>query len=83
MPEILALRKGMWEHVASRQHKPLKVFPFGNDANEAMLYGTVSYGLKNGKRSEVDWAARAHLLETEGGDEDGLLPSVSGMLAPS
>lgn len=56
----------MWEHVASRKHKPLKVFPFGPNANEVMLYGTVGYGLKNGKSSEIDWAARAHLVEDGG-----------------
>ncbi len=65
--EILALRKGMWEHVASRQHKPLKVFPFGEHANEVMLYGTIGYGLRNGKRSEMEWAGRAHLVK-DGGD---------------
>ena len=64
--DILAFRKGMWEHVASRKHKPLKVFPFGQNANEVMLYGTVGYGLKSGKNSEIDWAARAHLVEDEG-----------------
>jgi hypothetical protein len=57
------MRKGMWEHVASRDHKPLKVFPFGPDANEVMLQGTVSYGLKNGKPASVDWAAHAHLVK--------------------
>lgn len=56
----------MWDHVASRDHKPLKIFPFGEHANEVMLYGTVSYGLKNGKSSEVDWAGRAHLVKDGG-----------------
>jgi len=64
--EILALRKGMWEHVASRKHKPLKVFPYGPNSDEVMLYGTVVYGLKNGNTSGLDWAARAHFVE-EGG----------------
>ena len=55
----------MWEHVASRQHTPVKVFPFGANADEVMLYGTVAYGLKSGKSNVVDWAARAHLVEED------------------
>ncbi|EMD90490.1 hypothetical protein COCC4DRAFT_159871 [Bipolaris maydis ATCC 48331] len=61
--EILALRKAMWETVSSRAHAPLKIFPFGPDANEVMLYGTVKYGLKVGGESSKDWAARAHLVK--------------------
>lgn len=53
----------MWEHVASRSHKPEKIFPFGPNADEVMIYGTVSYGLKNGKSNEITWAARAHLFK--------------------
>ncbi|KAF3047900.1 hypothetical protein E8E11_000166 [Didymella keratinophila] len=64
--EILALRKGMWEKVASRKHKAIKIFPFGPDSNECMLYGTVQYGLKAGGESGVDWAARAHLVKDGG-----------------
>lgn len=51
--EILAIRKGMWEKVASRLHSPLKIFPFGENANEAMLYGTVAYVLKDGRKADV------------------------------
>ncbi|KAJ4406368.1 hypothetical protein N0V91_004577 [Didymella pomorum] len=61
--EILALRKGMWEKVASRKHKAIKIFPFGPNSDECMLYGTVEYGLKAGGESGVDWAARAHLVK--------------------
>lgn len=68
------MRKGMWEHVASRSHKPEKIFPFGPNADEIMVYGTVSYGLKNGKSKQITWAMRAHLVKME----DGLLPSISG-----
>ncbi|KAF2455912.1 hypothetical protein BDY21DRAFT_349065 [Lineolata rhizophorae] len=63
--EILALRKSMWEKVASRRHMPLKVFPFGPNAQEVMLYGTVEYGLKDGRKAFVDWAARAHLTKVD------------------
>lgn len=57
------MRKGMWEHVSSRSHKPEKIFPFGPNADEVMIYGTVSYGLKNGKSNDITWAARANLLK--------------------
>lgn len=53
----------MWEKVASRHHKPLKVFPYGSKSNEVMLFGTVHYGLKDGRKASVDWAARARLVK--------------------
>jgi hypothetical protein len=34
-------------------HTPLKIFPFGPDSNEFMLYGTVAYTLKDGRKSNV------------------------------
>lgn len=57
----------MWEKVASRSHKPLKIFPFGQNADDVMLYGTVQYTFKAGGEASVDWAARAHLVK-DGGD---------------
>jgi hypothetical protein len=65
MPEILALRKSMWEKVSSRSHNPIKIFPFGSYSDEVMLYGTVKYGLKSGGESELDWAARAKLVKED------------------
>jgi hypothetical protein len=64
--EILALRKSLWEKVASRSHNPIKIFPFGAYADEVMLYGTVKYGMKAGGENEVDWAARAKLVKEDG-----------------
>jgi hypothetical protein len=56
----------MWEKVSSRAHKPLKVYPYGPDSDELMLFGTVNYGLKTGEASNKDWAARAHLVKEDG-----------------
>jgi hypothetical protein len=56
----------MWEKVNRRKHTALKVFPFGPNSNEVMLYGTVDYGLKDGREATVDWAARAHLVKHNG-----------------
>jgi len=61
--EILQMRKGMWSAVAARLHTPSKVFPFGPGADEVMLYGTVDYTLKDGKKATVEWAARAKLIK--------------------
>ncbi|KAI9816455.1 MAG: hypothetical protein M1827_001587 [Pycnora praestabilis] len=64
--EILVFRKAMWDLVASRHHKPIKVFPYGSDPEEVMLHGTVAYGMKNGKQAQLDWSARAHLVRDGG-----------------
>ncbi|KAH7360576.1 hypothetical protein BKA65DRAFT_188723 [Rhexocercosporidium sp. MPI-PUGE-AT-0058] len=64
--EILALRKGMWATVASRLHTPVKIFPFGSGADELMLFGTVKYELKDGRKAEVEWAARAKMAKVDG-----------------
>ena len=66
IPEILVTRQGMWSAVSARQHRPLKVFPFGGDGLEFMLYGTVEYTFKTGLESGADWAARAVLAEVDG-----------------
>ncbi|TVY73624.1 hypothetical protein LSUE1_G006180 [Lachnellula suecica] len=66
--EILNIRKGMWAQVASRLHSPLKVYPFGEGAEEVMLHGKVAYTLKDGRKAEVDWAARANFVKNESGE---------------
>lgn len=64
--EILAIRQGLWEKVSNRAHFPEKVYPFGANSDEVMLYGTVNYELKDGRKATVDWAARAHMIKEEG-----------------
>lgn len=65
--DILALRHGLWSGpVETRKHTLHKIFPFGPDAHEVMLYGSVDYRLKNGKHVSVDWAGRAVLAEHQG-----------------
>ncbi|KAK7421260.1 hypothetical protein QQZ08_010037 [Neonectria magnoliae] len=58
-----ALREGMWTSVASRKHTLHKVFPFGNDATEVMIYGSVELGMRSGSTVDVDWAGRAQLTK--------------------
>lgn len=65
--DILAFRHGLWSGpVATRKHTISKIFPFGDNSNEVMLYGIVEYGLKNGKEVMVEWAGRAVLTEEKG-----------------
>ncbi|EXJ82157.1 hypothetical protein A1O1_08226 [Capronia coronata CBS 617.96] len=65
--DILTARKGLWSGpVKTRKHKLEKIFPFGKDSNEVMVYGSVDYGLKNGKEVSVEWAGRAIFVEEQG-----------------
>jgi hypothetical protein len=57
----------MWTAVSARQHTAFKIFPFGADSAELMLYGTVAYTLKDDRKAVVDWAGRAELVR-EGAD---------------
>ena len=65
---ILEFRKGLWTGpVKTRLHTLDRIYPFGDNSNEVMLYGHVDYSLKNGKDITVNWAGRANMVE-EGGD---------------
>lgn len=58
----------MWTSVASRKHTLHKIFPFGNDATEVMLYGSVELGMRSGSTVEIDWAGRAQLVKESDGE---------------
>ena len=65
---ILEFRKGLWTGpVKTRLHTLEKIFPFGDQSDEVMLYGRVDYVLKNGKDVTVNWAGRALMVQEEGG----------------
>lgn len=51
----------MWATVAARKHTVHQVFPYGVDAREVMLHGTVHYTLVDGTQNFVEWAGRATL----------------------
>lgn len=58
----------MWEAISSRSHNPIKIFPFGQNSTEMMIYGTVKYVFKEGaKDASKDWAARVNLVQAEDG----------------
>ncbi len=64
--DILKFRKGMWEKVAKRSHHPLQIYAFGAGSDDVMLHGTVSYELKDGKKTSTAWAAKAHFTKEDG-----------------
>ncbi|KAH6643297.1 hypothetical protein BKA67DRAFT_132206 [Truncatella angustata] len=66
--EITTMRHGMWTAVAQRKHTVYKIFPFGSDSQEVMLYGSVEYELRAGDKATVEWGGRAVL---EKSTEDG------------
>lgn len=65
--EIVKMRHGMWEKVASRSHKPGKIYSFGADADDVMLDGTVDFVLKDGKKAGFEWGGRAHFTKEDEG----------------
>ncbi|KAK5165714.1 uncharacterized protein LTR77_008637 [Saxophila tyrrhenica] len=64
--EIIKMRHGMWEKVAQRSHKPEQIYAFGSGSDEVMLNGTVAYVLKDDKKTETVWAAKAHFVKLDG-----------------
>lgn len=56
----------MWEKVAKRSHYPLKIYSSGPSSDEVMLYGTVDYELKDGKKTTVEWSARSNFTQEDG-----------------
>lgn len=69
MTEILPLRHGLWTHVASRNHTPVRIFFSGE--NEIMLYGGVNYRLKADPEKDVyvPWAGRAVFAPQKEGED--------------
>ncbi|KAH7116766.1 hypothetical protein B0J11DRAFT_100520 [Dendryphion nanum] len=56
---IRNLHSGMWNGVPKRLHRPSKIYPFGNDADEVMILGSVEYWPDDGPYVKKDMAARA------------------------
>jgi hypothetical protein len=63
----------MWPRVSSQSYRVSKFFHLGKNADEVMLYGTMAYKMESGRSFSVDWAARAHIANSGGFGEDGLL----------
>ena len=49
----------MWDGVPKRIHRPIKVYPFGNNASEVVIIGSVEYWPDDGAYVKKDMAARA------------------------
>ncbi|GAA5829958.1 hypothetical protein JCM11251_007948 [Rhodosporidiobolus azoricus] len=60
---VRKIRETMWGGVSTRQHKPELVLA-SEDGRVLMLHGTVTYGLRNGKKVDnVGWAAKMVFAE--------------------
>ncbi|EXJ66769.1 uncharacterized protein A1O5_09964 [Cladophialophora psammophila CBS 110553] len=57
--EIRGSRKKAWELVESRYHSIVKVFSATSDGSDLLMIGSAILGLKNGKKIEGDFIARA------------------------
>ena len=70
------IRKGLWEKVSERLHRPQKIFPFGENADEVMLHGTVAFTLKDGRKADVSFALLA-IIFSKG--RKGLMMGLGGL----
>lgn len=64
--DILNFRKGMWEKVKKRSHTPIQIYAFGAGSDDVMLHGTVEYVLKDDRKTDMAWAAKAHFTQEDG-----------------
>lgn len=66
--EILVARKKAvtGPHIVWRRHRAGRIFQFGKDSGEIMVYGVADYKLTNGKEVPMEWASRGILVEHEG-----------------
>lgn len=49
----------MWPGVEKRVHRLKKIYPFGDNADEVVVVGTVEYWTEDGSYIKKDMAARA------------------------
>lgn len=62
---ILAIRGAGWKGVTGKLHKVEKIFPFGPDSREFLLYGSVKYLYDDARSGFSEWAGRVCLVEVE------------------
>ena len=70
----------MWTAVSGRLHTPVKIYPFGSGSSEVMLFGTVDYSFKDGKKvtvcisnlsgamanlTQIEWGGRANVVKED------------------
>ena len=58
----------MWATITSRKHTIYKIFSFGPQSKEFMLYGHVKHTPETGKDIEKEWAGRVELAEDANGE---------------
>lgn len=55
-----------WDNVASRDHRPAKIFAFSKDSLDVMVDGTTVYNWQDGSSKTGVWACRVAFKEVEG-----------------
>ncbi|PLN82518.1 hypothetical protein BDW42DRAFT_79043 [Aspergillus taichungensis] len=65
-PDIIKLLRSSWDFVRSRSHTLEKVFPFDSNPDSFMMYGTVTYNLKDGRTVPVEWAGVLNMTKVDG-----------------
>ncbi|ORY07927.1 hypothetical protein BCR34DRAFT_489090, partial [Clohesyomyces aquaticus] len=57
--EIIQVHEGMWNGVPKRVHRPMKIYPFDENANEVTIISIVQYWPDDGSYVKKGMAARA------------------------
>ena len=60
------LRKDVWAQIPNRDHRAVRIFPFNNNGDELMVYGTVAYKHHDEHEKGTEWAARVKLAKEDG-----------------
>lgn len=61
------MRISLWEKISARSHRPLRIYPFGNNAREVMIFGDVEYEFRAGGKGGLQWTARGTMETTDDG----------------
>ncbi|KAI8711464.1 hypothetical protein NCS52_01409800 [Fusarium sp. LHS14.1] len=64
--EIEGMIANSWDKVASRDHRPAKIFAFSKDSLDVMIDGTTVYNWQDGSSKTGVWACRVEFKEVEG-----------------
>ncbi|RMJ15473.1 hypothetical protein CDV36_004834 [Fusarium kuroshium] len=64
--EIEGMIANSWDNVASRDHRPAKIFAFDKDSLDVMIDGTTVYNWQDGSSKTGIWACRVVFKEVGG-----------------
>ncbi|CAF9926818.1 MAG: hypothetical protein GOMPHAMPRED_004235 [Gomphillus americanus] len=64
---IIAFREKFFKDVPHRDHPVVKVFTYGPDDKNLMIYGNVGVELPEGTKHSKEWAGRYEIVDTGSG----------------